>query len=282
VRKYSDPIIRIVPSRKIFRSNNSHSESWRSARRRSGQIIEDLHWVDSASQELLGRIVEMEARLRLLLVTTRTPEYIPLWLDRAAVAKLRLEPLPVGHIRRLVQSRLGVDVLPDALARQITDKAEGNPLFAEEIGMIHMAPGGRSKIISRSADQFPVSRWSTFGLSSSPRAISKLAKENRWTMSPGDKVRLLDIGPSKGGIVDLVDGPPEVRAKRSVKLIAKLERGYSNNTGHTIPEWILYLMPKNRAKRIMDLANKFIRQVGARGQGWSFGLPSNLASFTRR
>jgi hypothetical protein len=61
-----------------------------------------------------------------------------------------------------------------------------------------------------------------------------------------------------------------VRAKRSVKLIAKLERGYSNNTGHTIPEWILYLMAKNRAKRIMDLANKFIKQVGARGQGWEF------------
>ena len=96
-------------------------------------MIEDLHWIDSASQELLGRIVESEASLRLLLVTTRRPEYIPPWLDRAAVAKLRLEPLPVGHIRRLVQSRLGVDVLPDALARQIADKAEGNPLFAEEI-----------------------------------------------------------------------------------------------------------------------------------------------------
>jgi hypothetical protein len=96
-------------------------------------MIEDLHWVDSASQELLGRIVESEANLRLLLVTTRRPEYIPPWLDHPAVAKLRLEPLPVGHIRRLVQSRLGVDLLPDALARQIADKAEGNPLFAEEI-----------------------------------------------------------------------------------------------------------------------------------------------------
>jgi class 3 adenylate cyclase len=53
-------------------------------------MIEDLHWLDSASQELLGRIVESEASLRLLLVTTRRPEYVPPWLDRAAVAKLRL------------------------------------------------------------------------------------------------------------------------------------------------------------------------------------------------
>ena len=51
-------------------------------------MIEDLHWVDTASQELLGRIVESEVSLRLLLVTTRRPEYIPPWLDRAAVAKL--------------------------------------------------------------------------------------------------------------------------------------------------------------------------------------------------
>jgi Domain of unknown function (DUF927) len=128
-----------------------------------------------------------------------------------------------------------------------TEKAEEGELVKALKAMIHMVPGGRSKIISKSADQFPILRWSTFGLASSPRAISTLAKENRWKMSPGDKVRLFDIavpGPSKGGIFDLVDGPPKVRAKRSVKLIAKLEHGYSNNTGHTIPEWILYLMQK--------------------------------------
>ena len=33
----------------------------------------------------------------------------------------------------MVQARLGVEALPEALARQVTEKAEGNPLFAEEI-----------------------------------------------------------------------------------------------------------------------------------------------------
>ena len=46
---------------------------------------------------------------------------------------LRLEPLPAADIRRLVQSRLGVDALPETLASLVTDKAEGNALFAEEI-----------------------------------------------------------------------------------------------------------------------------------------------------
>ena len=42
-------------------------------------------------------------------------------------------PLPTGDIRRLVESRLGVDDLPGALVQQVTEKAEGNALFAEEI-----------------------------------------------------------------------------------------------------------------------------------------------------
>jgi class 3 adenylate cyclase/tetratricopeptide (TPR) repeat protein len=111
-------------------------------------VIEDLHWIDSVSAELLGKIIDSESKLRLLILTTRRPEYAPPWLDRTAVTKVRVEPLPVGHIRRLVQGRLGVETLPEALARQVTDKAEGNPLFAEEIvsfltehGMLRAATG---------------------------------------------------------------------------------------------------------------------------------------------
>ncbi len=96
-------------------------------------LIEDLHWIDSSSQEVLGKIVDSEAKLGLLILSTRRPEYEPAWLDRAMVAKLRLEPLPAGDIRRLVQARLGVEFPPEALVRLVTEKADGNPLFAEEI-----------------------------------------------------------------------------------------------------------------------------------------------------
>jgi hypothetical protein len=152
-----------------------------------------------------------------------------------------------------------------------SEKAEEGDLVKAFKAMIHMLSGGRSKTISKSAEKFPALHWSTFGLSSSPRAIVDLAQENRWTMSPGDKVRLFDIAvpsPSRGGIFDRVEGPPKARAKRSIELIAELERGYSNNSGQIISEWVIYLMASNRAKRIMDLANRFIKKVGARGQGW--------------
>jgi tetratricopeptide (TPR) repeat protein len=111
-------------------------------------VIEDLHWLDSVSEEILDKIVDSEAKLRLLLLTTRRPEYSPHWLERSVVTKLRLEPLPAGDIRRLVQTQLGVESLPDTLARQVAEKADGNPLFAEEIvsflterGMLRTAAG---------------------------------------------------------------------------------------------------------------------------------------------
>ena len=156
-----------------------------------------------------------------------------------------------------------------------TEKAEDGPgvLVRALKGVIHTVPGGRSKIISRGADQsrFPQLRWSTFGLSSSPRSIAEIAAENRWEMSPGDKVRLFDISvprPAEGGIFDRIDGTAVVRAKRSIKLIAKLERGYANHHGHIIPQWVLYLMRKDRSKRIVELTDEFIEHVVAGGNGW--------------
>ena len=96
-------------------------------------LIEDLHWIDSASQEVLGEMVCGDTRLRLMILHTRRPEYTPTWLDRTIVRELGLEPLRASDIRRLIQARLGVEVLPEALARLVTEKSEGNPLFAEEI-----------------------------------------------------------------------------------------------------------------------------------------------------
>ena len=77
------------------------------------------------------------------------------------VTKLHLGPLPSGDIRRLVQARIGAEALPEALARQVAEKAEGNPLFAEEIvsflterGMLH-AKGGKLEFRPRRSGGSP-------------------------------------------------------------------------------------------------------------------------------
>jgi hypothetical protein len=156
-----------------------------------------------------------------------------------------------------------------------TEKAEdGSGALVKALKhIVHMVPGGKSKMISRGVDQtrFPTLRWSTFGLSSSPRPIRQLAEERRWAMSPGDKVRLFNIAvprPEKGGIFDRIPAAANERAVRSVKLIAKLEQSYINHHGHIIPEWIQYLLAKDKTKRILRLVEEFIEHVAAGKQGW--------------
>jgi predicted ATPase len=111
-------------------------------------LMEDLHWIDSASEELLGKIVDGQGKLRLLLLHTRRPEYAPAWLDRATVTKLQLEPLPGGHIRRLIQARLGVDVLPEALARSVLWLERPDRLDSEisQVGKVERSRGRYSRL----------------------------------------------------------------------------------------------------------------------------------------
>ena len=51
-------------------------------------LIEDLHWIDSASQEVLGKIIDGESKLGLLILHTRRPEYDPPWRDDPDVTTL--------------------------------------------------------------------------------------------------------------------------------------------------------------------------------------------------
>lgn len=96
-------------------------------------VFEDLHWMDSISEDLIGEMIGASKDLPLLVLSTRRPEYIPPWLTRTDVVKLRLQSLSADDIRRLFESRLKVKALPDGLARQLTARVEGNALFAEEL-----------------------------------------------------------------------------------------------------------------------------------------------------
>lgn len=104
-------------------------------------LIEDIHWIDGASEELLSRLIEGGAQSNLLIIHTRRPEYEPGWRHSPDVTSLVLDPLGAKDITHLVRTRLGVDVLPEELVRQVTDRAGGNPLFGEEILSFLMEQG---------------------------------------------------------------------------------------------------------------------------------------------
>jgi class 3 adenylate cyclase/tetratricopeptide (TPR) repeat protein len=112
-------------------------------------IFEDLHWIDTASAELLGRIVNSSSQLPLMILHTSRPEYRAPWGRQPNVRGLSLKPLTAEATSRIVEERLGAGRLPKALGRLLANRAEGNALFAEEIAsflveraMVHTSPEG--------------------------------------------------------------------------------------------------------------------------------------------
>jgi class 3 adenylate cyclase/tetratricopeptide (TPR) repeat protein len=96
-------------------------------------VIEDLQWIDRASEELLGAFIESKPKWELLLLHSRRLEYMPPWVDGEGIVHLQLAPLSRALICELVRGRLSVEILPKQLIELLNEKAEGNPLFAEEI-----------------------------------------------------------------------------------------------------------------------------------------------------
>jgi class 3 adenylate cyclase len=96
-------------------------------------MLEDLHWIDNASQELLARLIAEKGTGPLAILHTRRPKYQPPWGGAQTTTTLLIEPLATSESAQIVQARLSAPDLAGTLVRLIADRAEGNPLFAEEI-----------------------------------------------------------------------------------------------------------------------------------------------------
>ncbi len=112
-------------------------------------VIEDLQWIDSASEDYLKTVIDELAGTPGLLILTWRPSYRPPFTEHTYVSRIVLEPLDEHNALQLVRSTLGIEDLPHDLAQLIARKAEGNPFFLEEIGRalldsgVVRAEGGR-------------------------------------------------------------------------------------------------------------------------------------------
>lgn len=95
--------------------------------------IEDLHWIDRSSEEYLASLAESVAGAPVLLLCTWRPGYRPPWTEHSYVTQLALRRLGPRDSLSVVRSVLGADRMPEALARVILQRGEGNPFFLEEL-----------------------------------------------------------------------------------------------------------------------------------------------------
>jgi class 3 adenylate cyclase/tetratricopeptide (TPR) repeat protein len=125
------------------RANNLHQLivrllSYSAARQPLLVIIEDVHWLDSASWSLLSAVTQAVSPLLVVLLTrpqgAATPAELRLLLAAASCTHIQLERMAPEETVQLVARRLRVRSLPEPVAMLIRDRAEGHPFFAEEIG----------------------------------------------------------------------------------------------------------------------------------------------------
>ena len=96
-------------------------------------IVEDLHWIDKTSEDYLAFLIESLAGMAHLLLTTHRPGYAVRWADKTYYTQIPLDLLTESEAETMVGALLGSRDLPSDLIRIIREKAEGNPLFVEEV-----------------------------------------------------------------------------------------------------------------------------------------------------
>jgi DNA-binding winged helix-turn-helix (wHTH) protein len=96
-------------------------------------IFEDVQWIDPTSLELLGRAVERIQSLRVLLVVTFRPEFAPPWIGRPHVTALTINRLAEREVAVMIDRVVGDKLLPTSIRLDIIERADGIPLFVEEM-----------------------------------------------------------------------------------------------------------------------------------------------------
>jgi predicted ATPase len=96
-------------------------------------VMEDLHWMDASTLELLGLLADQVATARALLVLTARPEFRAPWPLRAHHAQLSLPRLPRRQTRELIGA-VGARALERSeLVEALVARTDGVPLFVEEL-----------------------------------------------------------------------------------------------------------------------------------------------------
>jgi predicted ATPase len=107
-------------------------------------IVEDLHWADPSTVELLQHLVRRVAATPIYVLLTGRFEYPVPGPPSDHVTHLTLNRLNPAQIEALVRHIVGAVDLPPETMRQIVDRAEGIPLFAAEL--THMALSDRGRV----------------------------------------------------------------------------------------------------------------------------------------
>jgi class 3 adenylate cyclase len=95
--------------------------------------IEDLHWIDQLSENFLNSLTDRIDGLPILFIATHRSAYHAPWSGHPGVTQIVLSPLDREDSFTLLRAALGERAKDPEIAALVTGKAQGNPLFIEEL-----------------------------------------------------------------------------------------------------------------------------------------------------
>ena len=101
----------------------------------SGSLVlfEDVHWIDATSLEVLDTLLRRLVRLPLLVLITYRPEFRSSWGRLSHITELAIDRLPQSQAPDVITHVAGGKSFPPDLTTRIVEKADGVPLFLEEL-----------------------------------------------------------------------------------------------------------------------------------------------------
>jgi class 3 adenylate cyclase/tetratricopeptide (TPR) repeat protein len=127
-------------------------------------VVEDLHWADPPTVDMLGRLAALTARMPLVLALTSRIEGDPLdagWrarLEGARLLTLDLGPLQAAEALRLAS---GLAVGEGGFVRRCVERAAGNPLFLEQL--LHHGEDSAGPVVPASIQSLVLARLDRLG-----------------------------------------------------------------------------------------------------------------------
>ncbi len=125
-------------------------------------VLEDAHWIDPTTLELMELIIESATQAAILVVISYRPEFTSPWVGRPRVTLLALNRLDHESCALMVKEVAASRTLPDEIRRQIIARTDGVPLFVEELtrSILESGPqdatrGSRDAVGSKTSMEIP-------------------------------------------------------------------------------------------------------------------------------
>src|SRR5712691_9879367 len=112
-------------------------------------IVEDVHWTDPTTLELLSLVMDQAPTASLLTVLTCRPTFQPSWTHRSYLTELTINRLSQPQIARMVERVVGEKTLPQEVMHLIVEKTDGVPLFVEEMTKALLESGHLQEVAGR-------------------------------------------------------------------------------------------------------------------------------------